>query len=101
MGIPIPLSFCRGCMSAQHSPSTEVEMEKSGRTSGDNITCPKCGEMIPITETIQQQLTEQTRAEMKREMAAEQKALAAREKDLQAAEARVAEARLNIDEQVA
>lgn len=76
-------------------------MESLDRASGDNITCPKCGEMIPITETIQHQLTERTRAEMKREMADEQKTLVAREKDLQAKEASLAEAERDIDAQVA
>jgi hypothetical protein len=76
-------------------------MEKSGRTSGDNITCPKCGEMIPITETIQQQLTERTRAEMKREMADEQKTLVAKEKELQAQAAKLEEASLDIEGQIA
>jgi hypothetical protein len=73
-------------------------MSNSGRASGDSIKCPKCGESIPITETLHHQLTEQARAEMKRELAGEQKTLVAKEKDLQAREARLAEAEQDIED---
>jgi len=76
-------------------------MSNSGRASGDSIKCPKCGESIPITETLHHQLTEQARAEMKRELAGEQKTLVAKEKDLQAREARLAEAEQDIEDRVA
>lgn len=76
-------------------------MKNSDRASGDSIKCPKCGEVIPITETLHHQLTEQARAEMKRELAAEQKTLVAREKDLQAREAKLAEAEQDIEDRVA
>jgi hypothetical protein len=76
-------------------------MEKSNRTSGDNITCPKCGEIIPITETLQHQLTERARAEMNHELADEQKALVEREKGIRAKEASLAVAERDIDERVA
>jgi hypothetical protein len=52
-------------------------MENSGRTSGNNIKCPKCGEFFPITETIQEQLAERTRTEMKREQGASLKPISA------------------------
>jgi hypothetical protein len=76
-------------------------MKNSDRASGDSIKCPKCGEIIPITETLHHQLTEQARAEMKRELASEQKALVAREQGLKAREARLAEAEQDIEDQVA
>jgi len=76
-------------------------MSNSGRASDDSIKCPKCGESIPITETLHHQLTEQARAEMKRELAGEQKTLVAKEKDLQAREARLAEAEQDIEDRVA
>ncbi len=76
-------------------------MESLGRASGDNIKCPKCGELFPITETIQDQLAERTRAEVRRELAAEQKALAAREKELQAKAVNLAEAERDVEAQIA
>ncbi len=76
-------------------------MSNSGRASGDSIRCPKCGESIPITETLHHQLTEQARSEMKRELAGEQKTLVAREKDLQARESRLAGAEQDIEDRVA
>jgi len=88
-------------MPAQQIRSTEIHLESLDRGSGDNIKCPKCGEIIPITETIQHQLTERTRAEINREMADEQRLLVAREKELQAQAAKLAESERSIDEQVA
>jgi hypothetical protein len=88
-------------MPAQQSRSTEIHLQSLDGTSGDNIKCPKCGEIIPITETIQRQLTDRTRAEINREMADERKTLVAKEKDLQAKAASLAEAERNIDESVA
>jgi hypothetical protein len=76
-------------------------MNNSGRSSGDSIKCPKCGEIIPITETLHHQLSEQARAEMKRELAGEQKTLVAKEKNLQTREARLAEAEQDIEDRVA
>jgi hypothetical protein len=76
-------------------------MNNSGRASGDSVKCPKCGENIPITETLHHQLTEQARAEMKRELASEQKTLVAKEKDLQTREARLVEAEQDIEDRVA
>jgi hypothetical protein len=76
-------------------------MKNSDRPSGDSIKCPKCGEIIPITETLHRQLTEQARAEIKREIAGEQKTLVAKEKDLQTREARLAEAEQDVEDRVA
>jgi hypothetical protein len=77
------------------------EMKSADKSLGDSIKCPKCGESIPITETLHHQLTEEARAEVKRELAGEQKALVAREKDVQARESRLAEAEQDIDDRVA
>jgi len=76
-------------------------MKSTDGSSGDSIRCPKCGEIIQITETLHNQLTEQARAEMKRELAKEQKALLVREQGLQAREAKLVEAEQDIDDQVA
>src|ERR1035438_10609911 len=88
-------------MPTQQSCSTEMHLENVDRTSGYNIKCPKCGEIIPITETIQHQLTERTRREINREMADKQRTLIAKEKELQVQAAKLAEASLDIEAQVA
>jgi hypothetical protein len=67
----------------------------------DSIKCPKCGEVIPITQTLQHQLTEQARAEVKQELAGEQKTLVAREKEIQAREGKLQDAEREIDNRVA
>lgn len=76
-------------------------MKNPDRGNGGSIRCPKCGELIPITETLHNQLTEQARAEVKREMAGEQKALLSREKEIQARETKVQEAEQEIEDRVA
>lgn len=76
-------------------------MKSSDKGSSDSIKCPKCGELIPITETLQSQLTEQARAEIKRELAGEQKTLLAREKELQTRETKLEAAEQEIDDRVA
>jgi hypothetical protein len=70
------------------------------KNSGDSIRCPKCGELIAITETLHHQLTEQARAEMKRQLASEQKTLLLREKELQGREAKVQDAEQDIEERI-
>lgn len=48
----------------------------------DNIKCPSCGTLIPISETLIHQITEQTRGKLAEEMVAEKKALTERENEL-------------------
>jgi len=76
-------------------------MKNSDRAPSDSIKCPKCGELIPITETLHNQLTEEARAELKRELAREQRSLTLREKELQAREAKLQEAEEDIENRVA
>jgi hypothetical protein len=71
------------------------------KNSSDSVKCPKCGESIPITETLQNQLTERARAEIKRELASEQKTLLLREREVQARESKVQDAEQDIEERVA
>lgn len=51
-------------------------------TALDEIKCPNCGELIPISEAISHQIAEKTRAELKAETLQQQKAFAAREIEL-------------------
>ncbi len=56
---------------------------KEDHATLDNIKCPNCGELIPVSETISHQIAEKTRAELKAETLRQQKAFAAREKGLE------------------
>jgi hypothetical protein len=68
--------------------------------SRDSIKCPECGEVIPITETLHHQLTEEARLEMRRELASEQKTLAARRDELETREAKLSHAQQTLDAKV-
>jgi hypothetical protein len=52
----------------------------------DSITCPGCGEVIPISETIYRQVAERAERELKAKSVRQERALAEREKQLQARE---------------
>ena len=52
----------------------------------DNIKCPNCGELIPVSQTIYHQIAEQARADLRAEALERQKALAEKEKALEARE---------------
>lgn len=48
----------------------------------DRIKCPNCGELFPVSEAIYHQIADKTREELKAESIRQQKAFAAREKEL-------------------
>jgi hypothetical protein len=48
----------------------------------DEIRCPNCGTLIPISEAISHQIAERTRAELRAESLQQQQAITAREKKL-------------------
>src|SRR6516165_2433566 len=52
----------------------------------DSITCPGCGEVIPISETIYHQVAERAERELQAKSVRQERALAEREKQLQARE---------------
>lgn len=52
----------------------------------DSIKCPKCGELIPVSEALSHQIAERTRAQLKAEAVVQEAALAERERQLQARE---------------
>jgi hypothetical protein len=53
----------------------------------DSITCPGCGEVIPISETIYHQVAERAERELKAKSVQQERALAEREKQIQTREA--------------
>lgn len=48
----------------------------------DTITCPKCGEVIPVSEAISHQVVEKARAQIRAEAVEQERVLAKREEDL-------------------
>src|SRR5215470_10267650 len=56
-------------------------------TAVDRITCPGCGEVIPISETIYHQVAERAERELKAKSVRQERALAEREKQIQTREA--------------
>jgi hypothetical protein len=48
----------------------------------DNITCPRCGAIVPVSETIHHQIAERTREELQAEALKGKRALAAKEREL-------------------
>lgn len=59
-------------------------MGPTGAPTGDKIKCPKCGELIPVSETLRRQLAEDARAELQKDLAHERAALVLRERELDA-----------------
>jgi len=55
----------------------------------DNIECPSCGHVIPISETIYHQAFEQAQRDLKAKSAKQEQELAEKEKQLQAREAAI------------
>jgi hypothetical protein len=75
-------------------------MSNTNKVSRDSIKCPACGELIPITETLHHQLTEEARAELKREVLAQQRAQQAKEAELRQREESVQRAERAVDQEI-
>jgi hypothetical protein len=75
-------------------------MSRMPKSNHDTIRCPNCGELIPISETLHHQLSEQARAELRQELVRDQKALAAREKQLKAREDKLLAGEETLDQRV-
>ncbi|MGA9391415.1 MAG: DUF2130 domain-containing protein [Candidatus Sulfotelmatobacter sp.] len=71
------------------------------KSTGDEIKCPNCGELIPITETLRSQLAEEARAELQVELEERQRDLTSREKKLEAKGRTLQEAEREIEKNVA
>src|SRR5687768_12346993 len=54
----------------------------STTSSLDSIACPKCGELIAITETLHHQLTESVRQEYEDKLATQEQSLSEREAEI-------------------
>jgi hypothetical protein len=55
---------------------------KTNDTALDQIKCPNCGELFPVSEALSHQIAERTRVELQSETAGQQKIFAAKEKEL-------------------
>jgi hypothetical protein len=63
----------------------------------DQIKCPTCGDLIPVSETLHHQLIEAARKELKEENAEQQKRVLARENELKEKEKALQIAEKNIE----
>jgi hypothetical protein len=66
----------------------------------DKIKCPECKAIIPITETLQHQLTESVRMEFEQKIADQDAVISEREKDIAAREKEVHDKEQGIEERV-
>lgn len=66
----------------------------------DQIKCPNCGELIPISETLHYQLSEAAREELKQEVVDKQKKLLAKERELNEKAKEIVSAKNNINQLV-
>lgn len=56
--------------------------KQTSTSQGDKIRCPECQALIPITETLQHQLTESVRREYEEKIAEQERGFSEREKSL-------------------
>ena len=66
----------------------------------DKIRCPKCNTLIPITETLQHQLTESVRKEYEGKLAEQKQLFEEQQKELDQKEKTLEEKEKNIDETI-
>ncbi|MDA2922009.1 DUF2130 domain-containing protein [Patescibacteria group bacterium AH-259-L07] len=66
----------------------------------DKIKCPECNALIPITETLQHQLTESVRKEYEEKLAEQKHSLSEQQKELVQKEKALEEKEKSIDERV-
>jgi len=66
----------------------------------DKIKCPECNALIPITETLQHQLTESVRKEYEERLAEQKRSLSKQQKELTQKEKALEEKEKSIDEMV-
>lgn len=66
----------------------------------DKIKCPECNALIPITETLQHQLTESVRKEYEEKLAEQKRSFSEQQKELARKEKAVEEKEKNIEERV-
>ncbi len=75
-------------------------MRETAKPSRDSIRCPNCGVLIPISETLHHQLSEQAREELRQELVKEQKALATKEREFKKREEELVEKEQAFDQRV-
>ena len=66
----------------------------------DKIKCPKCGALIPITETLQHQLKESVRKEYEEKTAEERRSLSEQQEKIEQKENELKRKEKDIDERV-
>lgn len=77
-----------------------IIMAKYTSAPADSIKCPECGAVIPITETLHHQLAEQAKAELRKQITQERKALTEKEQQLKKREASLVAAEHDIEKRL-
>jgi hypothetical protein len=72
----------------------------SKTSSLDSIACPKCGELIAITETLNHQLTESVRKEYEDKLAAQEQSISEQKAEIAARKKELDDKERGIEEQV-
>jgi hypothetical protein len=75
-------------------------MDQQAKKSSATIKCPKCGALIPVTETLHDQLAEQVRDELRKESDKQKKTLAAKETELNAKEKKIQQSAEKLEQTV-
>src|SRR3989344_5733780 len=75
-------------------------MPKKQTSKLDEIKCPKCGELIPLSEALQHQITERIEYESAEKIGVKEDEIREREKELQKRDKELAQAKKDIDKSV-
>lgn len=70
------------------------------KLSTDNIKCPHCGELIAVSETLLNQLTEKAENTLREKIAKQNKALLKKEAELQKKEEEIISAQTNLEKEI-
>lgn len=75
-------------------------MPKKQASKLDDIKCPKCGELIPLSEALQHQIAERIEHESAEKIGLKENEIREREKELQKRDKELAQAKKDIDKSV-
>jgi hypothetical protein len=76
-------------------------MKNASGIVSDSVECPSCGNLIPISATLFQQITRKVRADLQQETSEQQQVFLSREKDLEAREVKLLEAEHEVEQRLA
>lgn len=75
-------------------------MDKTLAAKLDEIKCPKCGTLIPVSETLRHQIAEQVERESSEKIGEKEEELRAREEAMRKQEEALAQGQKDIDQRI-